>query len=349
MQNSINYDDTILNCNLLDLINVSGELQVVLDGNEENPNVTNRDTPKINFNIHSTKDKPAKNDSEFFDRSSISISLENHSTSRRFDSRTTPYAFDNNIRKSESLDDSTLSHAAHNPCGGGVDNFVILSYDREYTGSQKDSLLIFLTGQIEFLRDEIKIKHNIIERLLTLKAVLHDNQLFPYNLQQIKKITKNFVDKNVDTDDIPVEYQPLTQNNNMDILMNELNKSLNGIDESNEAINNIVVKQPIINPVESFYEISENTNFDTANLSQEMDFNISSGHSDKNHEENKSGSEINLDEMNKSPFDEVADNAINQLIVLIEKMKSLQSKHEELFSTSKNEESITTLSDLAEQ
>ena len=178
---------------------------------------------------------------------------------------------------------------------------------------------------------------------------MHDNQLSSYNLQQIKKITKHFVDKNVDTDNIPVEYRPLTQNNNMDILMNELNKSLNGIDESNEAINNIVVKQSIINPVESFYEISENTNFDTANLSQKMDFNISSGHSDKNHEENKSGSEINLDEMDKSPFDEVADNAINQLIVLIEKMKSLQSKHEELFSTSKNEESITTLSDLAEQ
>ena len=52
----------ILNRNLLDLINASRKLQVILDGNKENPNVTNRDTPKINFNIHSTKDKPAKND-----------------------------------------------------------------------------------------------------------------------------------------------------------------------------------------------------------------------------------------------------------------------------------------------
>ena len=57
--------------------------------------------------------------------------------------------------------------------------------------------------QIEFLRDEIKIKNNIIERLLTLKPVLHDNQLSSYNPQQIKKINKNFVDKNVGTDDIP--------------------------------------------------------------------------------------------------------------------------------------------------
>ena len=44
-QNSINYDDTILNCNLLDIINVSGELEVILEGYEENSNVTNRDTP----------------------------------------------------------------------------------------------------------------------------------------------------------------------------------------------------------------------------------------------------------------------------------------------------------------
>ena len=62
-QNSINYDDTILNCNLLDVINVIGELEVILEGNEENSNVTNRDTPKINLNILSAIDKTAKNDS----------------------------------------------------------------------------------------------------------------------------------------------------------------------------------------------------------------------------------------------------------------------------------------------
>ena len=96
--------------------------------------------------------------------------------------------------------------------------------------------------QVEFLKGEIKIKNNIIERLLTLKSVLHDNQLSSYNSHQIKKIKKKFVDKNVDTDDIPVDYQPLTQNKNMDITIKELNKSLSGIDESNEAIKNIVVK-----------------------------------------------------------------------------------------------------------
>ena len=116
-----------------------------------------------------------------------------------------------------------------------------------------DSLVIFLMKQIKFLRDEIKIENKIIERLLTLRPVFHDNQFFSYNLQQIKKTNKNFVDKNVDTEDILVDYQPLTQNNNMDILIKEPNNSLNGIDESNEVINNIVVKQPIINPVESFY------------------------------------------------------------------------------------------------
>ena len=55
LQNNINYDDTTLNCNWLDLINVSGELEVILDGNEENPNVTNRDTP--NFSIRSNYDR----------------------------------------------------------------------------------------------------------------------------------------------------------------------------------------------------------------------------------------------------------------------------------------------------
>ena len=62
----------------------------------------------------------------------------------------------------------------------------------------------------------------------------------------------------------------------------------------------------------------------------------------------KSGSEINLDQTDKPPFDEVADNAINQLIVLIENTKSLQSKHKELFATSKNVEPIAPLSDLNE-
>ena len=34
LQNRINYDDAILSCNLLDLINVSGEMEVIFYGNE---------------------------------------------------------------------------------------------------------------------------------------------------------------------------------------------------------------------------------------------------------------------------------------------------------------------------
>ena len=94
---------------------------------------------------------------------------------------------------------------------------------------------------------------------------MHDNQLSSYNSQQIEKINKTFVDKNVDTDDVPVDYQPLTQNNNMGNIIKELNKLLDGIDESNEAINNIVVKHPIINTAESFNEISDNKKFDAVN------------------------------------------------------------------------------------
>ena len=235
-----------------------------------------------------------------------------------------------------------------NPCGRDVNSFVRSSYDKEPTNPPKDSMVVFLMGQVEFLRDEIKIKNNIIERLLTLKSVLHDNQLSSYNSQQIKKINKKFVDKNVDTDDIPVDYEPVTQNKNMDIIIKELNKSLSGIDKSHEAINNIVVKYPITNPVESFYETSENKKFDAANLSQIIDFSISSVHSDKNHADIKSGSEIILDQTDKTPFDEVADNAINQLKVLMKNTKHLQSKHKELFATSKNEDPITILSDLPE-
>ena len=51
-------------------------------------------------------------------------------------------------------------------------------------------MVVFLMGQIEFLRNKIKIKNNIIERLLTLKPVLHDNKLSSYNSQQIKKNNK---------------------------------------------------------------------------------------------------------------------------------------------------------------
>ena len=90
--------------------------------------------------------------------------------------------------------------------------------------------------------------------------------------------------------------------------MTNLNKSLRGIDESNEAINNIVVKYPIINPVKSFYEIRENKKFDAANLSQNIDFSISSAHSDKSHADIKSGSERNLYQTDKTPFDEITDN-----------------------------------------
>ena len=101
LQNSINQDDTILNCNLLDLINASGELEVVLDWNEENPSVTNRDASKINFNIHNTKDKLA----EIFDNSSNNFSKESHSKNRTFDRRPTPYSFDDTSCKSDISDD----------------------------------------------------------------------------------------------------------------------------------------------------------------------------------------------------------------------------------------------------
>ena len=142
-QNSINYDDTILNCNLLDIINVSGELEVILEGNEENSNVTNRDTPKINLNILSAIDKTAKNDSQIFLSTSNNLSLESHSENHKFDSRPTPYGFDKNSRKSYTLDDSTLAHAVQNPCGRDVNNFVRSGYDKEPTNPPKDSMVVF--------------------------------------------------------------------------------------------------------------------------------------------------------------------------------------------------------------
>ena len=90
-------------------------------------------------------------------------------------------------------------------------------------------MVIFLMGEVAFLRDEIIINimfnnSNIMERSLTLKSVFHDKQLSSDNSEQIKNINKNFVDTNVDTEDVPVDYQPLTRNNNMDILINKLNK-----------------------------------------------------------------------------------------------------------------------------
>ena len=67
-------------------------------------------------------DKTAKNDSQIFESTSSKLSLE--SESHRFDSRLTPYGFDKNSCKSDTLDDSTLAHVVQNPCGGDVNNFV---------------------------------------------------------------------------------------------------------------------------------------------------------------------------------------------------------------------------------
>ena len=96
-----------------------------------------------------------------------------------------PYGFDNNTCKSDILDDSALAHAAQNPSGKVVNNFALSSYDEESTNPPKDSMVVFLMRQIEFLRDEIKIKNNIIERWLTSKSVLRGNQLSSCNSQQI--------------------------------------------------------------------------------------------------------------------------------------------------------------------
>ena len=65
---------------------------------------------------------------------------------------------------------------------------------------------------------------------------------------KLKKI-KNFVDKNVDTDDIPVGYQSMTRNNNMDIIIKKRGKSLNGMSQTKQLIK--AVEHHITNPVES--------------------------------------------------------------------------------------------------
>ena len=84
--------------------------------------------------------------------------------------------------------------------------------------------------------------------------MLHGNQFF---FRTHNRLTK-FVNKIFDSDNTHLDYQPLTRNNNMDIIIKELNKLFDKIEDSNEAINKIVVKNPINNPVESFYEMSEN-------------------------------------------------------------------------------------------
>ena len=78
-----------------------------------------------------------------------------------------------------------LAHVVQNPCGRDIHNFVRSSYDKQSTNPPNDSIVVFLMGETQFLRDEIKIKNNIIERLLTLKSVLRDNQPSSYNSQQI--------------------------------------------------------------------------------------------------------------------------------------------------------------------
>ena len=55
-------------------------------------------------------------------------------------------------------------------------------------------------------------------------------------LNKLKKLAKNLQRKMLI---LTISLQ--TTNNNMDIIIKELNKSLSGIDKSNEAINNIVI------------------------------------------------------------------------------------------------------------
>ena len=68
---------------------------------------------------------------------------------------------------------------------------------------------------------------------------------FFHNSQQIKKLKKFYRDKNIGTDYIPVDCHSLKRNHNMNIIINELNLSLDRKDKSKETINDIVVKQPI--------------------------------------------------------------------------------------------------------
>ena len=51
----------------------------------------------------------------------------------------------------------------------------------------------YLIDQIEFLREEIKAKNKIIDRLFTLKLLLHDEQIIFYKNVQINK-SSNKVD-----------------------------------------------------------------------------------------------------------------------------------------------------------
>ena len=81
-----------------------------------------------------------------------------------------------------------MIHLAQNLCGGDVGNIIKSSFDWSPAGPQKSSVVVFLMGQIEFMRDEIKIKKSIAETLLALKTVLHDNQLSFYNSQKVPKI-----------------------------------------------------------------------------------------------------------------------------------------------------------------
>ena len=131
---------------MLDIINVSGELEVIHEGNEENSHVINRDTRKIHLNMLSAIDKTAKNDSQIFGSTSNNLSLESHSESHRFDILLTQYGFDKTSRKSDTLDDSTLAHVVQNSCGREVNNFVRSSYDKEPTNPPKDSMVVFLMG-----------------------------------------------------------------------------------------------------------------------------------------------------------------------------------------------------------
>ena len=54
-----------------------------------------------------------------------------------------------------------------------------------------------------------------------------------------------------------MNYHLLKRNNDMDIIISGPNKSLNSIEQSNETVNDIAEKHPIIDLVESFLDINK--------------------------------------------------------------------------------------------
>ena len=112
-----------------------------------------------------------------------------------------------------------------------------LKYDIAELKRNADNVMV---GEIEFLRVELTATNKVIESLLLLQSVLHDELIYSYKsgsgkiFAEVKRDNRfiNYFDKAVNTNETPLEQNQFTESNlvndyiDVDTILKEINDSL---------------------------------------------------------------------------------------------------------------------------